>query len=1127
MKFGNVEIPKNLVKSLQENNVIVFAGAGVSMGEPANLPDFITLTRKILNLEDSEKFDNPEQKLGEGFDLGVRIHEQCIRVLHQGSPKPTTLHDDILKLFPKTPKVITTNFDLLFEQAFQNNQQDRKIKTFNAPVFPLGNNIEGIIYLHGNITDPRSMVLSDADFGRAYLSESWAKRLLNDAFMNYDFIFIGYSYNDTILKYLTRALPKNRASKLYAFTNIEDGNFQQINHWKSLGIEPLIYRKENGTHKQLPKAVHELSQFMQYDLAGQNRLFKIKIQEYEQNNSDDDLSYIKFFLDSDNYKKFYTVAKAEVWLSKIAEDKTLFDVFMRHEEVFFQWLIDYLETHSNEIMDLLEKYSILKSNQNLLWKIFRKLDDTDNKNCYWKWFLFLERGIYQENNLRNGVHSWVLKKLINFDLINEFSRALGAYLHINIKPEVQFFIEEYDFYSLIEKIKNKDIFHKIVVKILAQKIEEYDGVLALYNKKNEHTAWTKKEIWERNKSHSDSLNFDLIHGIVEILSQKKLLPKEINFYAKQLLEMNSILLKRLGFYFLSQYSSFNADFIYSLTVFRIDWFDSEYRSEVFNFLEKHYKDLSIPKKIEIISKIQSSVERDSAKLIWFAWIYKYSPMCILVKQEYEKLKEKYPNYSLSDKPYLAWYSSDVYSLVYTSPFEVEEIEARNDYVWYLALLEYDLYRTSFNSGSELSYKGLWEEIGKANVQWLLDFLDFTLIVTPEHSLVIKIVNTAKNWKFDQLIHDKFYEICQKILSFKDGNQIYAVAHFLSNLNEVKYYQKNIQQYAVWIELAQQIIVLNIHTETTISGDIDGLTESMDSVNDTLAWFIIKLYEFSKKEKKIQKNCEDFIQFLLINDVNGYALIRILRAYSFIKNRNSLFAQKEILPYLFSSHEKVKLQAWRGYLQNKHLEYAEFREIHNELFNILNYALGQNDKELIQSLTDLYVYSIYFEYHRNSVASLRKLQRLENNIIAEQVLETSGKILKTKKDLDKVWSWLGEYLQDRIYQINQILSQKEVSEIWDLLTYHPQMILKLEKIILDLPFKEEWIGFLHDISRNYSDIPLGNESLWCKVLAFYLNQQAEHISGLCYEEEKQLFQKLITYDETGVFQKALSRKGIQI
>lgn len=44
MKFGSVEIPADLVKSLQENRVVVFAGAGVSMGQPANLPDFVTLT---------------------------------------------------------------------------------------------------------------------------------------------------------------------------------------------------------------------------------------------------------------------------------------------------------------------------------------------------------------------------------------------------------------------------------------------------------------------------------------------------------------------------------------------------------------------------------------------------------------------------------------------------------------------------------------------------------------------------------------------------------------------------------------------------------------------------------------------------------------------------------------------------------------------------------------------------------------------------------------------------------------------------------------------------------------------------------------------------------------------------
>lgn len=1125
MKFGNVEIPQNLVQSLQENRIIVFAGAGVSMGAPANLPDFVTLTRKILNLDVNEKFDSPDQKLGEGFDQGVRIHEQCIRVLQQGSPQPTTLHDDILKLFPKTPKVITTNFDLLFEQALKNIQPDKKINTYNAPVFPLGNNIDGIVYLHGNITDPRSMVLSDADFGRAYLSESWAKRLLNDAFLNYDFIFIGYSYNDTILKYLTRALPKTRDSKLYAFANIEDGNVQQINHWQTLGVEPLIYRKENGTHEQLPKAVHELSQFMQYDLAGQNRFFKVNIQEYEQTSSEDALNYVKFFLDSDGYKNFYTVAKADVWLTKITEDQTLFDVFMRHEDDFFQWLISYLETQLNKIMDLLQKYPILKNNQNLLWRIFRKLDDTDDKKCYWKWFLFLERDLYQENNLSNGVHSWVLKKLIDFDLRNEFSRALEAYLHIKLHPKIQFHIKEYDFYSLIEKIKNKESFHKIAVKKLTQKIEEFDVVSELYNQKNEHTAWTKKEIWEKDKSYSEELNYDLVHGVVEIIAEEKLTKDQIDDYSKHLFDSKSILLKRLGFYLISEFSSYSADFIYSLINFKIEFFDSEYRSEVFKFLEKHYGKMSAPKKREIIEKINDHFNDDREKIKWFAWIYKFSPLCIFVKQEYENLEVKYPNYTLSDKPYLAWQSSGVYSVIDISPFTIEEIELRNDYIWYLALLEYDFHRLTFNHGNDLGYVGLWQEIIKAKPLWLLNFLDFTLQVTPEHPLIAKVVNTAKNWQFDQLIHDKFYEFCIKILSLKDKNQIYALAEFLVDLNGVTYYQNNLQQHAIWIELAQKIIV---HTESTPPGDIDGFTESLNSVNGQLAWFIIKLYESSKNENDIQKKCEVFIQILLKNDVSGYALIKVLEQYSFIKNRNSLFAQKEVLPYLFSNHEKMKLQSWRGYLQNKHLEYAEFREIQKEFFSILNDAIFKNDKELIKSLTDLYVYSIYFDYHENAVESLKKLQRLENNIVAEQVLVTIRIIIaKYNDDLDKIWSWLNEYLQDRIYQVNQVLSQKEVSKIWYLLTDHPQIIVKLEKIILNLPFKEEWTGFLHDISRNHADIILGNESIWCKVLAYYLKQQDDRIAGLCYEEEKELFTKLLNHDQTGMLQKELSKKGIQI
>lgn len=1128
MKFGHIEIPADLINALQDNRVIVFAGAGVSMGEPANLPDFVSLTRQILNLDESEKFDSPDQKLGEGFDQGVKIHEQCIRIINQKLPQPTQLHHDILKLFPKIPKVITTNFDLLFEQAFQNSLPNERIKTFNAPVFPLGNNIEGIIYLHGNINDPRSIVLSDADFGRAYLSESWAKRLLIDAFLNYNFVFIGYSYNDTILKYLTRSLPKNRDSKLYAFANIEEGNVQQINHWQSLGIEPLIYKKEKGSHQQLPESVHVLSEFIQANNADFENLFKAKIQEYEKSNEEDALSYVKYFLTSDpSYKVFYQAAQPEFWLLQIEKDQALFDVLMTYENAFFTWICRCLETHTKELMAVLHKYPTLKDKQSLIEKIFRALNATQNKNCYWTWFLFLEQDIYRDKSLKNYVLNYfVLEKLINFDLTNEFKRALETYLSIEIHPNIKFILDEYQFNRIVGIIKSKDDFHTVFIDVLASKIEEYDTLLMLDAQSKRHTAWTKKEIWEKDKSYSKDLDYDLIHGIVEIISKQSLAQDIVNTFTQRCLNSNSVLLKRLGVYLLNQFSLYDADFVYGLISLKVAWFDDEFRSEIFKFLELRYNKLSQARKTEILSKIKNYFADDLAKIKWFAWIEKFSPKCELVKSEYENLKIKYPNYQLADKPYLSIRYSGMYRITYNSPFTVEEIEKRNDYIWYLALLEYS-FDNKFSGPNQLSYEGLWDEIEKANAQWLIEFIDFAIKVTPEHQIIERVIQKAKDWQFDQVLHDQFYDLCYAVLLLKDPNQIYAIAQFLDDVHKIEYYQNNLQQHCTWVEIAQQIVNSNSHTESTISGNRDYFIKSLNSVNGSLAWFVIKLYELAKDEKEIQKQCESFILFLLGKDAHGYALIRVLQQYSFIKSRNSLFAQKVLLPYLTINDETLKLQAWRGFLFNECLEYAEFKEIQQEFFNVLHYALGQNDEQFVKDLTDLYVDSIYFEYHQDAVASLRKLQRLESPFIFEQILDTVGEILLQEKNLDKVWVWLGEYLQDRLYQVNQTLTQNEISKTWYLLTKHTQVIVKSKEIILQLAFMDQQIGFLHNLIWNDSAIMIGQEVQWCEVLAYYLNCQEDRINSLMYEEEKALFKLLIVHDHDNVLQRALTRKGIQL
>ena len=47
MKLGSLDFPSALINALRDYKLVVFAGAGVSMGEPACLPDFKTLAKQI------------------------------------------------------------------------------------------------------------------------------------------------------------------------------------------------------------------------------------------------------------------------------------------------------------------------------------------------------------------------------------------------------------------------------------------------------------------------------------------------------------------------------------------------------------------------------------------------------------------------------------------------------------------------------------------------------------------------------------------------------------------------------------------------------------------------------------------------------------------------------------------------------------------------------------------------------------------------------------------------------------------------------------------------------------------------------------------------------------------------
>ena len=262
MKIGGVDFPEPLLNALRDGRLVVFAGAGISMGPPANLPSFSELARQVakgtgLTIGEHE----PEDRfLGQLKAAGTDVHQIAVQRLRQNDPQPKELHRDLLRLYPNAEdiRIVTTNFDLLFEEAVS-DMFDMGPRIFYAPELPLGERLHGIIHIHGSVSEPEEMILTDRDFGRAYLTQAdgWARRFLVDLFANHTVLFVGYSHNDTIMNYLTPSLPPDGYDMRYALIGDRSDTPAR---WRSMGIQPITFpQKSKSDYSGLDKAVAGLA----------------------------------------------------------------------------------------------------------------------------------------------------------------------------------------------------------------------------------------------------------------------------------------------------------------------------------------------------------------------------------------------------------------------------------------------------------------------------------------------------------------------------------------------------------------------------------------------------------------------------------------------------------------------------------------------------------------------------------------------------------------------------------------------------------------------------------------------------------------------------------------------------
>ena len=361
MFFNDIELPDELWRARDEDNLVIFAGAGVSCGPPSSLPLFSGLVERIAESSATAREDNEslDRFLGRLRHNGNMVHELASSILLDPASRPNPLHDLLLRLFgkPEAIRLVTTNFDRHFTSACQ-ARWPNVVRQYYAPALPRGDSFHGIVYLHGAaFINPKECVLTDEDFGRAYLTEAWATEFLKVMFGRYAVLFIGYSHSDLVLNYLARGLPPS--TRRFA---VHDGS--DDGRWIHLGINPVRYPAEGDDHSSLDRIFDAWVRELESGLADSyQRLTQLATADPTMLGNDESDFVRRSLSQEDTTKRFLKAARGAAWAVWL-EQKGLISQLLRTDgraeraqEEIARWLAThFLDDEPQTLLGLIERH---------------------------------------------------------------------------------------------------------------------------------------------------------------------------------------------------------------------------------------------------------------------------------------------------------------------------------------------------------------------------------------------------------------------------------------------------------------------------------------------------------------------------------------------------------------------------------------------------------------------------------------------------------------------------------------------------------------------------------------------------------------------------------------------------
>ena len=281
MRFipGAPDIPDELIGEISDGNAVFICGAGVS--QRVGLPSFEALTRLIYD----DMHETPANEAAEEKAIARREYDRALGSLERRTrlPKaPSRVRSATAKLLTPSAgldvhdhlnllclsrdldgrvRLVTTNFDPLFECAAQADGQAVPSHAGKAIPRPGTPEDHGILHLHGRIAYTNGsmeilqseLILTSADFGDAYLRNGWASRYIEDRLRQNTLVLVGYSAEDAAMRLLLETLDADRdrfldLKKIYALEPAQPGS---ASVWNAKGITPIEFADFDELYKTL------------------------------------------------------------------------------------------------------------------------------------------------------------------------------------------------------------------------------------------------------------------------------------------------------------------------------------------------------------------------------------------------------------------------------------------------------------------------------------------------------------------------------------------------------------------------------------------------------------------------------------------------------------------------------------------------------------------------------------------------------------------------------------------------------------------------------------------------------------------------------------------------------------